>query len=520
MIFHRQLIRGTCLVLLGLSSSLLAQVHYHDDGNPWKQHAASGPDAAVPGWFYNLGITGLRAQLIADDPKVLLIQYVFPKSPVSEVIQIGDRITGVNGQPFVNAHRNGYGPKVFGGDGPIMEFGNALEASQSPTGKGRLPVTLRRGNETKEVILNVGMKYGTYAATYPTDCPKSKLILSELLAYLEKNQQKDGSFGSVPENTFAPLALLASDEARHLPAVERCVRYLATQTPGTDLKAMDLTNWKYLGAAIVLSEYYLKTHQAWVLQDLQRIHGFLAASQYLDMAQIDPKAKITHPRSFPKGPADSYGGWGQNPGFEGYGPIAAITAQGALAYALMFRCGIPINREHHDAAYHFLEKATGPNGYVWYKDEINGGPEGWADMGRTGTTAIANQLSPYPEPVYRERALLTAKQIGEHPQSFPDTHGCPLMGMAYSALGANIIPEAFRHLMDANRWWFTLAQCTDGSFYYQPNRDNAGYGPDARMKASASVAFILSIPKRSLVLTGAKLSVIPLPASQLAPAKN
>jgi hypothetical protein len=76
------------------------------------------------------------------------------------------------------------------------------------------------------------------------------------------------------------------------------------------------------------------------------------------------------------------------------------------------------------------------------------------------------------------------------------------MGMGYAAATANITPASFKSLMDANRWWFTLAQCTDGSFYYQPNRDNAGYGNDSRIAASAVTAFILSIPKKSLLLTG------------------
>lgn len=36
------------------------------------------------------------------------------------------------------------------------------------------------------------------------------------------------------------------------------------------------------------------------------------------------------------------------------------------------------------------------------------------------------------------------------------------------------------------------------------NRDNAGYGPDARMTASSVVAFIFTISKHSLVITGRK----------------
>jgi hypothetical protein len=56
--------------------------------------------------------------------------------------------------------------------------------------------------------------------------------------------------------------------------------------------------------------------------------------------------------------------------------------------------------------------------------------------------------------------------------------------------------------MKANRYWFTMAQCYDGTFYYQPNRDNAGYGSDSRLLASAVTALIFQIPKKSLYITG------------------
>jgi hypothetical protein len=213
---------------------------------------------------------------------------------------------------------------------------------------------------------------------------------------------------------------------------------------------------------------------------------------------------------------------GHNPGFEGYGPIAMITAQGALAYSLMSRCGVEIDRTKHDAAYDFLKRGSGPNGYVWYGDGIGGREDGWADMGRTGAAAIANFLSPYPDAAYRERAQRHSTLIGQHPQSFPDTHGSPAMGMGYTALGASVDPASFRKLMDANRWWFTLAQCKDGTFYYQPNRDNAGYGSDARMTASSVTAFILLLPKRSLVMTGRVVSDArpAVPADQVPPKRE
>lgn len=493
---------NACIAIACFANSLQAQVHYHSDTSPWQQRARSGPDAKVPGWFYNLGITGLRAQLVADKPKALLIKYVFPDSPASSHVAAGDLIVGAGGQLFKEPHRNGYGEKVFGADGPISELAKAIEESQSADGKGKLSLTLRRDSETQEVVLDVGQEYGTYSATYPAACPKSEKVLGDLLEFLVERQSDNGSFGNPVHNTFAPLALLASGDAKYLPAIERNVRFHSHQTRPQDKRYFDLINWTYMSAAIVMSEYYLATEEKWVLPELQEVHDHLAKSQYLHMSQINPKAKKSHPGSYPKGPKDSHGGWGHNPGFEGYGPIAMLTGQGALAYSLMDRCGIKIDRKHHDAAYEFLKKGTGKNGYVWYGDQVGGGPDGFADMGRTGAAGIANFLSPYAEPAYRERAMSHANVIGKHPQSFPDTHGSPAMGMAYTALAANIDADNFRKLMDSNRWWFTMAQCTDGSFYYQPNRDNAGYGSDARMTASSVVAFIFTIPKRNLVITG------------------
>jgi len=138
---------------------------------------------------------------------------------------------------------------------------------------------------------------------------------------------------------------------------------------------------------------------------------------------------------------------------------------------------------------------------VWYADEA-AGQDDWADMGRTGAAGIANLLSPWDDPAHRERALRHAEVIGAHPESFPDTHGSPIMGMGYAAAALAFDQKNLRKVMDANRFWFALAQCTDGSYYYQPNRDNAGFGADSRITASAVTAFIFSIPLQNLVITG------------------
>jgi hypothetical protein len=491
------------LFQVGLSVPLMAQVAYQN-GSPWNQKADSGPDAEVPGWYYNLGLTGIRAELVENEPKALLVKYVFPKSPANKLVKLDDLIIGVNGKKFAREHRNGYGMEVFGADGPIAELAEALENCQSKSAGGKLQLMLKRGAETIEADLEIDTAYGTYSKTFPAACPKSDKILKELLTYITKQQKEDGSFGDPVHNTFAALALLGSGEKRYLPEVERNLKHLCNSIRETsdEQAKYGLINWTYMGTSIVLSEYYLITKKSWALKELEFIRDKMEKGQYLDMSQIDPKVKESHPDSYPKDSKQSHGGWGHNPGFEGYGPIAMLTAQGALSFALMERCGIKIDRKRHDAAYDFLKRGTGENGYLWYGDSPGGGEDDWADMGRTGAAGIAFHLSPYSGTGYKSQALKYSNIIGKHPQSFPDTHGSPPMGMAYEALAANLKPANFRKLMDDNRWWFTMAQCNDGTFYYQPNRDNAGYNSEARMTASSVVAFIYTIPKQNLVITG------------------
>ncbi len=489
-------------LLLALAATPVTptQVHYHPDGHPWKQTTDHGPDREVPGWYYNLGITGLRVELLDAAKTCLAVRYVFEDSPAWRRVEVDDRIVGAFGKPFRTEHRNGYGMQVFGPEGPILEFANALEHAQSKAGKGRLPLLLERDGERVEVELAIPRDSGVYAKTFPEDCTKTARILAEILPWLAEQQRDDGSWGSPPHDLFAPLALLANNPQKYRRELKACARFHAGNT-STEREAGGLINWRYAAAGIFLSEYHLATGENWVVAELQEIHDFLVWSQYTDPAQINPKSRETHPDAVPRDGEQHHGGWGHNPGFEGYGPIAMLTGQGALAFALMQRCGVKVDRELHDAAYAFLARGTGKNGYVWYSDEVASDRD-YADMGRTGAAGLANLLSPYGDRVYRDRALAHARCIGEHPLSFPDTHGSPTMGMALAAMAAAADPRSFRALMDANRWWFTLSRCPDGTFYYQPNRDNAGYGGDSRLSATAVTALIFSIPRRSLHVTG------------------
>ncbi len=477
----------------------VAQVDYNGD-YPWSQTANSGPDADVDGWWYNLGLTGMRVELLPASPKHLAVQYVFPGSPAAGLVLPGDVLTGAGGVAFVEDHQDGYGPAVFGAQGPIGEFAVALESAQITTGAGVLAVSLQRAGAALDVSIPVGTAYGTFGPEYPFNCPKSDQIRTELLDYLVANQGANGSWGSPPQDTFAPLALLTSDVPEHRAAALLNVEFHAGNTTAED-DSDGLVNWRYMTAGIVIAEYYLQTGEAKWLVELQEIHEFIISTQYRDRSQINPQSYISHPGSQPNDETRATGGWGHRPGFEGYGPIAMVTAQGALVLALLEKCGIEVRRQSHDEAYAFLQRGTGTNGYLWYLDEVANNSD-WADMGRTGASAIAHYLAPYPEPDYQVFAHKQSAIIGLHPESFPDTHGSPPMGMAYAAAAGAFDLPSLRSLMDTNRFWFALSQCHDGSYYYQPNRDNAGYGSDSRIIASAVTAFVFSIPQQNLAVIG------------------
>ena len=199
--FSLQLILSATILA---TSPLHAQVDYGEDGQPWKQRAESGPDAEVPGWYYNLGLTGIRAELVAEHPKALLVRYILPKTPALKEIRIDDLIIGMNGKQFRKPHLDGYGKEVFGAQGPIEEFAEALEDCQSKSGK--LTLMVKRGEEPMHVELDIGKEYGSYSKTYPIDCTKSDKIIRELLKYITMQQADNGSFCDPVNKTVASLA--------------------------------------------------------------------------------------------------------------------------------------------------------------------------------------------------------------------------------------------------------------------------------------------------------------------------
>ena len=177
------------------SLECIAQVHYFEDDRPWKTRAQDGPDREVDGWYYNLGTTGMRAELTASRPKHLLIKHVFAGSPADKQIQAGDYIIGIGGKAFETAHQNGYGEAVFGAKGPILDFANALESAQSSTGKGQLKLDIDRHGQYRQIVLDLPQNDGAFGKMFPSADAKSTRILEQLYSYLKPNPREKWFLG-------------------------------------------------------------------------------------------------------------------------------------------------------------------------------------------------------------------------------------------------------------------------------------------------------------------------------------
>jgi len=168
------------------------------------------PAGASHDW--NLGATGARGWIYSDmlvttDARQIALTKVDKGSPADGILAPGDVILGVGGQPF------SYDPRT--------ELGKALTVAESAAGGGNLALTRWRAGKTEEVVVKLPV-LGSYSATAPYDCPKSKRILEQGCKALAA-RVTGPSYGHQDPITRSlnALSLLASGNPDYLPLVKK-----------------------------------------------------------------------------------------------------------------------------------------------------------------------------------------------------------------------------------------------------------------------------------------------------------
>lgn len=172
------------------------------------------------------------------DARRIYVTKVDEGSPAEGILAVGDVILGVGGKAF------SYDPRT--------EFGKALTVAESEAGGGNLSLIRWRGGKTETVVVKLPV-LGTYSATAPYDCPKSKRILERALQALSRRMAEPSYRPNAIIRSLNGLALLASGDAKYLPLLKREAQWASEFSSG------GMETWWYGYTTIFLAEYAIVT---------------------------------------------------------------------------------------------------------------------------------------------------------------------------------------------------------------------------------------------------------------------
>lgn len=195
------------------------------------------------GWIFPEGLSTSKARQIA-------ITKVAKGSPADGVLKKGDVILGVGGKPF------SYDPRT--------EFGKGLTLAETEAAGGKLLLTRWRSGQTEEVMVKLPV-CGSYSATAPFDCPKSKRILEQGCAALAQRIASPKYKENPVSRSLNALALLASGKPEYLPIVKKETKWAA------DFSADGMQTWYYGYVISLLAEYKLATGDESVVPGMRRL---------------------------------------------------------------------------------------------------------------------------------------------------------------------------------------------------------------------------------------------------------
>ncbi len=228
----------TAALSLSINAAILVAAGPSPKGKPGPLDFTKG-DEPTKARDVNLGPTGMRGWMWAwrqrtTDSRQILVTEVASGSPADGVMAKGDVILGI-------------GSKLFSSDARIA-FGKAITAAETKAGKGLLKLIRWRAGKTANVELKLKVM-GSYGATAPYDCEKSKAIFDQgIKALAAKGLDKV----NIPTD-LAALALLASGKQEYRPMLAEYAKKV-----GRTLKE-PLWWWHFGYGDIFLTEYYLAT---------------------------------------------------------------------------------------------------------------------------------------------------------------------------------------------------------------------------------------------------------------------
>ena len=424
---------------------------------------------------WNLGATGARGWMYSDKmvthlARQIAITAVADGSPADRVLEVGDVILGVDGEPFA-------------GD-PRTAFGRALTTAESKAGRGRLSLLRWRNGRIRKVTLKLPV-LGSYSATAPYDCDKSERIFEQGCAVVAERMGESSYQPNPIPRCLNALALLASGERKYRKLVEREVEW------ASEFSATSFQTWYYGYACMLIAEYTLATGDDDYLPGLRRLALEAARGQ------------------------SAVGSWGHKSAqpsgrLTGYGMMTAPGVPLTIALALAQRAGVedPEVQRAIDRSVDLLRFYVG-KGAIPYGDH-----HPWIqtheDNGKCGMGAVLFDLLGDEEAA----SYFTRMSVAAHGPERDSGHTGNFFNLLWAMPAVSRAgPQATGAWMEEfGAWSFDLARRWDGSFAHQGPPE---LGRDKYHDWEATGAFLLAyaLPIRSLVLTGKEPATMPLLAA-------
>ncbi len=447
--------------------------------------ADNGKDMAVPDFTkgdvipknakhdWNLGATGLRGWLYCDkmvtsDARQIAITKVEKSSPADGILAVGDVLLGVAGKAF------SYDPRT--------ELGKALTVAETETGGGKLALTRWRARKTEEVVLKLPV-LGSYSATAPFDCSKSKRILEQgckALAVRMTQPAYSKSHDPIVRSLNA-LALLASGDPAYLPLIKAEAQWAA------DFSADSMQTWHYGYVMMLLSEYVMATGDESVMPGFKRLAMEAARGQ---------SAVGSWGHGFAK-PDGRLGGYGMmnSPGL----PLTISLVMARAAGVKDPAVDLAIERSARLLRF-YIGKGAIPYGdhHPWIENHD--------DNGKCGMAAVLFNVLNEPKGAEFFSRMSTASHGPERDTGHTGNFFNVLWSMPGVVLSGPQATGAW--MQEFGAWYFDLARQWDGSFVHLGPPEN-GRDSYAGWDCTGSYLLAYAMPLKKIYLTGKRPSTAP-----------
>ena len=425
------------------------------------------PNGANHDW--NLGATGARGWMFSDkmvtsDARQIKITKVAEDSPAIRILKIGDVILGVN-------------EKLFSYD-PRTELGKALTAAEAKS--GLLSLLRWRDGKTEKVVLKLPI-LGSYSATAPYNCPKSKRIFEEGCRSLADRISDLNYKPRAITRSLNALALLASGNPDYIPLVRKEANW------AKDYTTNGYKTWHYGYVIMLLSEYIIATGDQSVMPGLKRLAMEAAEGQSI------------------------VGSWGHKFALEdgrlgGYGMMNAPALPLTTSLVIARAAGVTdpaLNRAIKRSA--MLLRFYEGKGAIPYGDH-HPWTQTHEDNGKCGMAAVLFNLMGEKKPA----EFFSRMALASHGPERDGGHTGNFFNILWSLPAvAQSGPHATGAWMkEFGSWYFDLARRHDHSF---PHQGPAQMKNDSYNNWDCTGGYLLAyaMPLRKIWLTGKRPSVTP-----------